>query len=724
MKVTLLPTQFVYNPSTKTINFDNMVGSFSPERLLAVTNVTTGKLIYAVASADAGYGGTFSNGIYTNSVLTYTSSNAGQLVSDIIEVLYDDLYYSQSVAGSVNALAHDYQGNPIEGVIDPITSKYKLKTASSIYAGDGTPILSSVDPISGGDGLNVHLQSSAYGGELGQPLPSAAFGYQGALSMGFLNGSVLVAPKMDPVTNELIVQANFAAAATQNVNITEVAGNTIGGPNLPIDIVSQSGGNIQTNINIAGVTPDSNLGATSGSTLRTSSNLALNGTAASASLGANDAGTLRTASNIGFNGVAAATQNGVVTTGTQRVVLATDQPAVATNITNVGGGALTFGLKASTSSIPIVVSSDNATGTIAVLNGSVTNTVTGYGACAIDIRGTFTATLAFQGSIDGTNWTLLQATPIGSAQNVALVTSASAAGSWLVNCAGCTRVRVYATAYTSGTATVNLVATNSSGWVYSAPIGATNSVAIASGTVTTVSTVTTCSTVASVTQSGTALPVQVVDVASALISVTTTSGPFTPTNGVANSILLIVSAVTGTNPTMDVSIEMSDDGGTSWFKVYDYPRITAAGTYRSAPLKLLGNRIRYVQTLGGTSPNFTRSFTRLQRSDTIYSRFVSRDRTINPNTLNSTSAAFYCEGSTGFNFYTRISAQTTPATIQIQFSDDATNWYDDLSNTITTATGIVQAKADNDQWRYARAIVSAAGSGITLEEFVIKAIRE
>ena len=242
--------------------------------------------------------------------------------------------------------------------------------------------------------------------------------------------------------------------------------------------------------------------------------------------------------------------------------------------------------------------------------------------------------------------------------------------------------------------------------------------------VTTVSTVTACTTVATVTQSNTALPIQVIDINNLAITTTATAGPYTPTNGVSLSLLVVVGAVTGTNPTMDITIQMSDDGGTSWFDVYDFPRITASGTYRSAPIKLLGNRVRYRQTIGGTSPSFTRTITRLQRSDTIFSRFVNRDRTINPNTLSSTSATFYCEGASAFNFYTRISAQTTPATIQIQFSDDNVNWYDDAGSTITTAVGIVQIKADNDQWRFARGIVSAAGTGITLDEFVVKAVRE
>lgn len=226
MKITLPASNFVFTPSTNTISFTPMNGAFVPYRLLAITNITTGKLIYAVASQPAGYNGTFSTNIYPDDTLTYVSSNAGQSASDIIEVLYDSDTATQYVAGNVSSYILESGGNTIGGVSDPSGGGYKLKTASNTYAADGTPILTTTDPISGGDGLNIHLQSSAYGGELGQPLPSAAYGYQSALSMGFLNGSVLVAPKMDPVTNELIVQGTFAPAALQDVNLTQISGVT------------------------------------------------------------------------------------------------------------------------------------------------------------------------------------------------------------------------------------------------------------------------------------------------------------------------------------------------------------------------------------------------------------------------------------------------------------------------------------------------------------------
>ena len=189
MKITLQPSQFTFNPGSNIVDFSPMLGTFQPERLLAVINTTTGKLVYASASQPAGYGGTFSTTTYANDTLTYASSNTGQASGDILQVLY-----------------------------------YSETASQNISASDGSQVLTTTDAMSLKEGLDVNLLNSSFGGQLGSPIPIP--NNNNALSMAFLNGSVLAAPKMDPVTNELIVQATFAAAATQNVNLTEINGTT------------------------------------------------------------------------------------------------------------------------------------------------------------------------------------------------------------------------------------------------------------------------------------------------------------------------------------------------------------------------------------------------------------------------------------------------------------------------------------------------------------------
>jgi hypothetical protein len=59
-----------------------------------------------------------------------------------------------------------------------------------------------------------------------------------------------------------------------------------------------------------------------------------------------------------IKGTAATVGSGVMTAGTLRVVLATDQPEVATNLTKVGGVSLSLGSSLSAASIPVVIASD------------------------------------------------------------------------------------------------------------------------------------------------------------------------------------------------------------------------------------------------------------------------------------------------------------------------------------------------------------------------------
>jgi hypothetical protein len=705
MKIILPASNYTYTPSLNRVDFSPMGASFDSKRLLAIINIKTGKTIYATGSSDAGLGGTFSG-----SLLTYASSNAGQLASDPIQVFYDDELAIQQVSGTVSIAGTVVVDEPvtIEGSVGSSKS-----VPSAIYDGSGTfPILSTPDPLTGREGLDINLQSSSYGGLLNNPLPLP---YQNqALSVGYINGGNLVSPALDPVSNELLVKSTAVGITAVNISSTSAP--------VQVDLVTNSAGVLETNLNLSGNPPATGLGVTGSATLRTSSNTS-------------------------FEGVAAATGAGSTTSGTQRVVLANDA-TVSTDLARYGGAATSLGQKAMSASMPVVLPSDQTVpvsmadlfitgasgqtlaGNNALLSvaGTGSTDASGFRSCFVQVVSTATAgNYTFECSADGTNFVFMPVVALNSTNGTVITAAITATASSLVYAfpisARFIRLRI-SSSLTGGSIQCF---TRLSPTPYQpifmavAQSAAANLNSTVSGSLTGVTTVTTVSTV---TQSNSALPASVTDVASAALTTTTTTATLTPTGGIAFNVVIPVTATSGTNQTLDVSIEVSDDSGTNWVKVYDFPRITATGVYRSGPLKMLGNRIRYVQTVGGTSPSFTRSIVRLQRSDTIFTRFVGINRTIDPNTLSSTTPAIYCEGASAFNFYARVTAQTTPATIQLQFSDNGSAWFDDVGSTLTTAVGIVHAKADNEQWRFVRAVVSAAGSGITLGEMVIKGVRE
>ncbi len=76
--------------------------------------------------------------------------------------------------------------------------------------------------------------------------------------------------------------------------------------------------------------------------------------------------------------------------------------------------------------------------------------VAGYGTVGIRLSGSFTGTVTFEGSVDGSTFIALTVSTFGGTT----ATTASGGGQWLASCAGLTVVRCRMSAYTSGTVAV------------------------------------------------------------------------------------------------------------------------------------------------------------------------------------------------------------------------------------------------------------------------------
>ena len=247
-------------------------------------------------------------------------------------------------------------------------------------------------------------------------------------------------------------------------------------------------------------------------------------------------------------------------------------------------------------------------------------------------------------------------------------------------------------------------------------------------TVTTVGTVSnitagTITTVSAVTAANLNIPGIIADVASAALTATATTAAFTPTFGISYEVNVPVTTVTGTNPTLDVSIEESDDSGTNWYKVYDFPRIIAAGIYRSPLLPLIGNRVRYVQTVGGASPSFTRAVNRLQSSQPQNAMRQLIDRSVSLTTLNSTTPSLNVQNSGNqLKLVINVGAITTTApALQLEGSEDnGTTWTSIGSPLTAVANSTVSSNFTGASWQLARARVSTAGVGVTAGFVLVK----
>ena len=95
-------------------------------------------------------------------------------------------------------------------------------------------------------------------------------------------------------------------------------------------------------------------------------------------------------------------------------------------------------------------------GTISALNGAVTLAWREFynGGVGVQVTGTFSGTLTFQMTIDGTNWVNVQATDVST--NTAATTTTTT-GIRFFNVVGAQSVRVTATVWSSGSAVCTVV---------------------------------------------------------------------------------------------------------------------------------------------------------------------------------------------------------------------------------------------------------------------------
>lgn len=208
--------------------------------------------------------------------------------------------------------------------------------------------------------------------------------------------------------------------------------------------------------------------------------------------------------------------------------------------------------------------------------------------------------------------------------------------------------------------------------------------------------------------------VAVTDIARAALVTTTTTAAITPGNVPLSEFTINVTAVSGTNPTLDVQIQISKDAGTNWIPIYDFPRITATGSYSTPILRLEGNRIRYIQTVGGTTPSFTRALIRNASSGGIGAIIRQQfDRTVDITALNSTTPTLWAEGSNEavLVLATGTGAITVPVVLSLEGSEDNLIWYELATVIGTSPSTAYQVYKSGVLSKFLRARVSTAGDG-------------
>lgn len=400
------------------------------------------------------------------------------------------------------------------------------------------------------------------------------------------------------------------------------------------------------------------------------------------------------------------------------------------NQTQVGGSAVSLGRKSAALSIPHVMANEDildqvitgAGPNLPAINVNVLNAVTGTAAIdcqqyrsisfQVNCAGAVNAvTVNFEGSNDNVNFVPVSMLDVNAPTVAPVTTYATAAGVnrfWSGPIAfRYFRVRLSA-AITGGTVqafTILRMTPWSNPFQY----------------LPTTQNLQTITTVSSVGSAGLATLTQT-PIASAALTTTSTSGSQAATSLGSMVIEASVTVVSGTNPTLDISIEETYDAGASWFKVYDFERITATGQYRSPILSLGGIAYRIVRTVGGTTPSFTMSMISQSRTQIDLKNKRLIDRSILPNTLNSTTPILDVRDCTKLSIYQLSNAGASVAPVlTLQGSLDNIVWFDIPCTLTCTASSNTFNTINNPGFAYVRLNVSTAGTGAVLNYVSITA---
>jgi len=179
--------------------------------------------------------------------------------------------------------------------------------------------------------------------------------------------------------------------------------------------------------------------------------------------------------------------------------------------------------------------------------------------------------------------------------------------------------------------------------------------------------------------------------------------------GMINSYI-DVTAVSGTNPTLDIFAEASDDNS-DWFPFIQSQRFTTTGNKRFQGIRIAGKYYRYRWVIAGTTPSFTFSITTTLKAY-LPRRFSNKiqygfDLT---QSVNSVSETFRSDDSQNVSLVTiRAVDGGSGAQYKVQVSNDDINWVT-ITNAIAQNSPSENANTFQGAYRFYRLILTASSN--------------
>lgn len=275
----------------------------------------------------------------------------------------------------------------------------------------------------------------------------------------------------------------------------------------------------------------------------------------------------------------------------------------------------------------------------------------------------------------------------------AAATTFNAAGLWVIPCAGPNLRLRLTTATTAGNTTLRVW-----GLAEAPPIAPTSVTVTATNLSCLINQIAggTWATTTPATNRGAAVaaaaPASNADVTSAARTTSGNSGTIADDFAGSCSALLVVSAQSGTTPTLDVTLDESYDNGTTWQTIWAFPRFAGATGNARMPQIPIGGRRRWSWTIAGTTPSFTFAITTMRGTITnasLQRQYFDRTANILNGTASATTAAYDMAGCSNVVGRIAIGAATTPGTYQLEVSDDQANWSPGSSAVVAVANSTI-----------------------------------
>lgn len=201
------------------------------------------------------------------------------------------------------------------------------------------------------------------------------------------------------------------------------------------------------------------------------------------------------------------------------------------------------------------------------------------------------------------------------------------------------------------------------------------------------------------------------DVNAQVITVSGNSGTLDAGNYGSLAMSAVISAVSGTTPTLQIDIETSIDG-VNWSTRQSTRRFTATGSQNIQGNRLTSRYYRYAWIVTGTTPSFTATITSTLKSYMpLANATLFRYADVDLQTIGNFSSTFSCLGNANVTVMMVRSADGgTNANVVLQASNDSLNWAD-----VTAAIPVNSGTTTNNTFssiahRFFRARVSNASN--------------